>query len=92
MHKLKTIQKTLELLKQYDYQIAKVARKTGINPRTIKSWYDKQSKGQTLLIENKKKTSKFTHSMKKAVLDYYFEHGRSASRQQNILDTRQERP
>jgi len=80
MHKLKTIQKTLELLKQYDYQIAKVARKTGINPRNIKSWYEKQRKGEALLIDNKKKTSKFTHPMKKAVVDYYFEHGRGASK------------
>lgn len=80
MHKLKTIQKTLDLLKQYDYQIAKVARKTGINQRTIKSWFDKQRKGQPLLIDNKKKPSKFTYSMKKVVVDYYFEHGQSASK------------
>ena len=80
MHKLKTIQKTLDLLKQYDYQIAKVARKTGINQRTIKSWYDKQRKGQPLLIDNKKKPSKFTYSMKNVVVDYYFEHGQSASK------------
>jgi putative transposase len=80
MHKLKTIQKTLDLLKQYDYQIAKVARKTGINQRTIKSWFDKQRKGQPLLIDNKKKPSKFTYSMKKVVVDYYFKHGQSASK------------
>jgi transposase-like protein len=79
MHKLKTIQKTLDLLKQYDYQIAKVARKTGINQRTIKRWFDKQRRVQPSLIENNKKPSKVTYSMKKLVVDYYFEHGKSTS-------------
>lgn len=79
MHTLKTIQKTLATLKQYDYQIAKTSRVTGIKSRTIKSWYDKERKGIPLLVRGKCKSSKFSHLMKKVVIDYYFEHGRSAS-------------
>lgn len=80
MYKLKTIQKTLDLLKQYDYQIEKTARKTGIKSRTIKSWYDKQRMGLPFLMETKNRPSKFTAVMRKVVIDYYFEHGQSASR------------
>lgn len=80
MYKLKTIQKTLALLKKYDYQIEKTARETGIKSRTIKSWYDKERKGLPLLISPRNKLSKFTPMMRKEVIDYYFEHGQSASR------------
>lgn len=80
MYKLKTIQKTLALLRKYDYQIEKTAREPGIKSRTIKSWYDKERKGLPLLISPRNKLSKFTPMMRKEVIDYYFEHGQSASR------------
>jgi hypothetical protein len=65
MNKLKIIRKTLELLKRYDYQIAKTARKTGIKSRAIKSWYDKQKMGLPLLKNTRNKRSKFSKKMRK---------------------------
>lgn len=91
MYKIKTIQKTLALLKKYDYQIEKTARETGIKSRTIKSWYDKDRKGLPLLISPRNKLSKFTPMMRKEVIDYYLNMAKAHQEPADILAIQQER-
>lgn len=51
MYDIKTIKKTLRLLKKYDYQFAKTSKQTGIKVRTIRSRYNKEKRGEPLLIK-----------------------------------------
>lgn len=79
MHDLKTIKKTLRILKKLDYKYRKTSRLTGIKPQTIHLWHKKQLNGEPLL------TRPFVHHRRrkrndeecKKVIDYYFEHGQS---------------
>lgn len=48
MYDIKTINKALKLLEQYDYQFIKVSRELGIPRATLRLWRKKQIKGVPL--------------------------------------------
>ena len=80
MHKIEFIESALLLLDKYDGQLSKTARELKINPRTLQSWRDKRKAGLPLIIRTKKRSSKWSKDEIKIAVDYYFEHGESASK------------
>lgn len=73
MYDIKTINKTLKLLEQYDYKFIKVSRKLGIKVTTLRS--KKKVNNKPLLNSTRNKASKWSDEYKKEILDYYFNHG-----------------
>lgn len=79
MYDLKTIEECLELLEQYQFKYSKVSRLTGIKITTIRSWRNKQIKGEPLLTRPFVycRNKKWSADEIKKVVDFYFEHGKS---------------
>lgn len=75
MYDIKTINKALKLLEQYDYKFIKVSRKLGIKVTTLRSWFKKKVNNKPLLNSTRNKRSKWSYEYKKEILDYYFNHG-----------------
>ncbi len=73
MYDIKTINKALKLLEQYDYKFIKVSRKLGIKVTTLRS--KKKVNNKPLLNSTRNKASKWSDEYKKEILDYYFNHG-----------------
>lgn len=88
MYDIKTIKKTLRLLKKYDYQFAKTSKQTGIKVRTLRSRYNKEKRGEPLLIKPFlfKKRGKWNEDEMKKVKDHYFSHGESITKTIKKLD------
>ena len=80
MHKLKEIKKALDLLDKYDGQLRKTSRKLGISYSTLKSWKIKRDKNIPLIKKDRKRESKRTREQQHIAIEYYFEHGESATR------------
>ena len=80
MHKLKEINKALALLDKYDGQLRKTSRELGISYYTLKSWKIKRDKQIPLIKKDKDRKSKRTKEEQSKVIEYYFNHGKSATR------------
>jgi len=80
MYDQKTVKKVIKLLEQYNFQITKVARETGIKVRTVTEWKTKYLKGIPINCRVPSiKKRKWTNKEINDVIEYYFEHGCNAS-------------